>query len=61
MTRANTNARLQSSKGDEFRPSIEVPCMPAHLLLFVDVVACFSFCREVLELSRDFESLTAND
>jgi len=61
MTRANTNARLQSSKGDEFRPSIEVPCMLAHLLLFVGVVPCFTFCREVLELSRDFESLTAKD
>ena len=38
-----------------------MPCMLAHLLLFVDVVPCFSFCREVLKLSRDFESLTAND
>ena len=38
-----------------------MPCMLAHLLLFVDVVPCFTFCREVLELSRDFESLTAKD
>ena len=35
--------------------------MPAHLLLFIDVVPCFSLCREVLKLSRDFESLTAKD
>ena len=61
MMTENMNVRLESNGGKEFRPSIEVPCMPAHLLLFVDVVPCFSFCREVLKLSRDFESLTAND
>ena len=38
-----------------------MPCVPAHLLLFIDVVPCFSLCREVLKLSRDFESLTAKD
>jgi len=58
---ANMNVRLQSNGGKEFRSSIEVPCMPAHLLLFVDVVPCFSFCREILELSRDLEWLTAKD
>ena len=61
MMTENMNVRLESNGGKEFRPSIEVPCMPAHLLLFVDVVPCFSFCREVLKLSRDFESLTLKD
>ena len=54
------NVRLQSSKAKEFRLSTEVCLIRIYACSFISLfmtVPCFSFCREVLELSRDFKSL----